>query len=156
MMTLPFLTADPIDVGALEQKVRRDEPDAVVTFQGVVRRDRTGQGEIDHLLYEAYEPMAQKEMARILREMKARWPRTQAVLQHRVGRVNVGETSVFIAVSSPRRAQAFEACRYAMDRIKTAVPLWKKDVYTNGGSRWTLLHHETLLVSDTAVAIPES
>jgi molybdopterin synthase catalytic subunit len=142
MMTLPFLTDDPIDAETLEDRVRTEEHGAVVTFQGVVRRDRTDIGVIDHLVYEAYVPMAEREFSRILKEVSTRWPQAAAVIQHRVGRVNVGETSVF--------------CRHAIDQIKTAVPLWKKDVCSNGKSEWTVCHHETMLLADTSVVIPQS
>lgn len=156
MITLPFLTDETIDAETLEDRVRTEEHGAVVTFQGVVRRDRTELGEIDHLVYEAYGPMAEREFSRILKEVSTKWPQAAAVIQHRLGRVRVGETSVFIAVSSPHRGQAFEACRHAIDQIKTTVPLWKKDVCSNGKTEWSVCHHETMLLADTSVVIPQS
>jgi len=85
-----------------------------------------------HLVYEAYPEMAEKKMAEIGAEIAARWGIQDLGIVHRVGRLEIGEISVLIAVSSPHRAQAFEACRYAIDRLKEIVPIWKKEVGENG------------------------
>jgi molybdopterin synthase catalytic subunit len=157
MIQIPFLSEESIDAPALEQKARSSAKDAVVTFQGVVRGDRTKEGDIDHLFYEAYESMALKQMEWIVGELRKRWPNCEAAIQHRTGRVPVGKISLFIAVSAPARQEAFDACRFAIDQVKTRVPLWKKNVYTNGKSDWLLRSHETMLVSDQpSVSIPES
>lgn len=156
MITLPLLTRDPIDAGSLEERVRTTEHGAVVTFQGVVRKDRTEGGEIALLRYEAYEAMALREMTELMQELARRWPGTAAVMQHRLGDVAVGETSVFIAVSSPHRAQAFQACHFAIEGVKTRVPIWKKDVYLDGKSAWTACRHDAMLISDDIITIPES
>jgi molybdopterin synthase catalytic subunit len=156
MSSVPLLTREPIDVETLELGIRDKEHGAVVTFQGVVRQDETDDGLIDYLHYEAYEAMAENELRRLMWEIATRWPQARLVIQHRLGRVNVGETSVFIAVSSPHRAQAFEACRHAIDQVKTNVPIWKKDVYTNGRSQWTTCHHETMLLADSSITLQQS
>jgi molybdopterin synthase catalytic subunit len=131
------LSQEPIDVTASEKKVRGETFGAVVTFQGVVRRDRTDQGTIDYLFYETYGEMAEIELERIAVEVRRQWPEAALLIQHRIGRVNMGETSVLIVVTSPHRPTAFEACRWAIDALKSSVPLWKKEVYTDGSSRWT-------------------
>lgn len=157
MIQVPFLSQDAINAADLEQKARGSSNDFVVTFQVVVRGDRTREGEIEHLYFEAYESMAVKQMSRVLELIRSRWAGSEAAVQHRLGRVSVGDTSVFIAVSSPNRQDAFEACRFAIDQVKTRVPLWKKNVYTNGRADWTVRPHETMLVSDQAsVSIPDS
>lgn len=155
MIEVPFLTPEPIDADTLEERVRGAESGAVVTFQGVVSPDREGAGRLEHLVYEAYEPMALKEMALLARETRERWPLTRVLAQHRTGRVNVGETSLFIAVSSPGRSEGFEACRFVLDRIRSRVPLWKKDVFADGATRWSTRHHETMLLSDDVIEISQ-
>jgi molybdopterin synthase catalytic subunit len=114
----------------LVQSVQRDSAGAVVTFHGTVRNSSQGQT-IEYLEYEAYRPMAEREMQRIVEEAAERFT-AQCAAIHRVGRLQVGETSVLVAVSSPHRAQAFEACRFVMDSIKQSVPIWKKEVAVNG------------------------
>jgi molybdopterin synthase catalytic subunit len=108
---------------------------AVVTFEGVVRdhsRDLSGQARsVDYLEYEAYRPMAQREMERVIAEVEERWD-VACAASHRVGKLAVGETAVVIAVASSHRSEAFEACRYAIDRIKEIVPIWKKEVAQDG------------------------
>lgn len=108
---------------------------AIVTFEGVVRdhsRDLSGQTrEVDYLEYEAYVPMAKREMERVIAEVEARWS-VACAASHRVGKLAIGETAVVIAVASSHRNEAFEACRYAIDRIKETVPIWKKEVAKDG------------------------
>jgi molybdopterin synthase catalytic subunit len=121
------LTHDPIDHTTLTEAVRRPGCGAVVTFLGTVR-DLTGVEVTEALEYEAYPPMAVRTMAEISAEVGSRWPVGDVALVHRLGRLGVGEISVAVAVSSPHRADAFAACRYAIDRLKEVVPIWKKDV----------------------------
>jgi molybdopterin synthase catalytic subunit len=127
------ITADPIAPDALYRRVLRDYNGAVVTFSGVVR-DHTGDKRTEYLVYEAYAEMAQKKMAEIGAEVKERWDIEDIAILHRIGRLEIGETSVLIAVGSPHRGQAFEACRYAIDRLKETVPVWKKEVGEDGES----------------------
>src|SRR5215211_7815342 len=129
------LTAEPIDYGALTEAVRRPGSGAVVTFLGTVR-DLTGEERTVALEYEAYPPMAERKMAEIEAEVRARWPVGDVALVHRRGRLGVGEVSVAVAVSAPHRAEAFAACRHAIDRLKEVVPIWKKDVAGDGRAEW--------------------
>jgi MoaE-MoaD fusion protein len=128
----PFgVTADKIDVAMVERIVANPRAGAIITFAGTVR-DRTGEHDVVALEYEAYAEMAERFLRRIGEEIDARWPGTRTAILHRIGRLVVGETSVVIAVASPHRAQAFDACRYAIERLKQDVPIWKKEVRTDG------------------------
>ncbi len=128
------LTADAIDLGAVVAEVSDERAGAVATFLGTARihsRSRT----VRYLEYEAYEGMAEKEMARIAAELAARHDLCAVAITHRIGRVEIGEASVAIAVSAPHRQAALAACREAIDTLKETVPLWKKEVY-EGGEEW--------------------
>jgi len=103
----------------------------IVTFEGVVRSDSRGK-RVTHLFYEAFPEMALPEMEKIGAEARKRWPLQALVLVHRTGKVEVGETSVLIAVASGHRAEAFEACRFIIDSVKTTVPIWKREHYEDG------------------------
>jgi molybdopterin synthase catalytic subunit len=129
------LTRNRIDYHALTEQVRRDHCGAVVTFLGTVR-DLTGDKVTVALEYEAYDGMAEKKMAEIEADTRSRWPVGEIILEHRLGRLEVGEISVAVAVSCPHRAQAFEACRHAIDRLKELVPIWKKENWTDGATEW--------------------
>ncbi len=125
---------NPIDVAALEREVADPAAGAIVSFTGTTRRDNAGRVVL-RLEYEAYEPMALSEMRKLAVEVGARWKITRIAIAHRIGVVEIGETSVAIAVSAPHRAEAFEACRFAIDRLKEIVPIWKKE-YFEGGEVW--------------------
>jgi len=125
------LTDEPIDVRAVEAAVAHAGAGAICTFQGVVRDHNLGRA-VDHLEYEAFPEMALGAMERIADEVASRWPGARAAIVHRTGRLAIGEASVVIAVSTPHRAEAFEACRYAIDTLKTTVPVWKKEVWSDG------------------------
>jgi molybdopterin synthase catalytic subunit len=129
------LTRNPIDYHALTEQVRRSHCGAVVAFLGTVR-DLTGDKVTVALDYEAYDGMAEKKMAEIEADTRARWPVSEIVLEHRLGHLEVGDISVAVAVSCPHRAQAFEACRHAIDRLKELVPIWKKENWANGVTEW--------------------
>jgi molybdopterin synthase catalytic subunit len=129
------LTREPIDYHALTESVRRPGCGAVVTFLGTVR-DLTNERVTVALDYEAYPGMAEKTMADIEADVRSRWPVGDIALIHRLGRLEVGEISVAVAVSSPHRAQAFEACRHAIDRLKELVPIWKKENWADGSTEW--------------------
>lgn len=124
----------PIDELALEDEVRTDADGAVIVFRGVARRQSRGR-EVVHLEYEAYPEMAEKVMAQIGDEMRSRWPITRVAMVHRTGVLSVGQASVVIAVSAPHRGEAFAAAQYAIDRLKQIVPIWKKEVWSDG-SQW--------------------
>ena len=129
------LTQEVIDHAALTEKVRRPDCGAVVTFLGTVR-DLTDGRVTTALDYEAYPGMAEKKMAEIEAETRARWPVGDMMMIHRLGHLDVGEVSVAVTVSCPHRAQAFEACRYAIDRLKELVPIWKKENWADGNADW--------------------
>jgi len=129
------LTHEPIDYHALTESVRRPGCGGVALFLGTVR-DLTGDEVTLALEYEAYAGMAEKKLAEVEAQTRARWPVGDVALVHRLGRLGVGEVSVAVAVSCPHRAQAFEACRFAIDRIKEVVPIWKKDLRPDGSSEW--------------------
>src|SRR5580692_5822980 len=125
------LMREPIDYHALTESVRTPHCGAIALFLGTVR-DLTGEQVTVFLDYEAYAPMAEKKLAEIEAEVRGRWPVGEVAMVHRIGRVAVGEVSVAIAVSCPHRAEAFEACRFAIDTIKELVPIWKKDYVQDG------------------------
>jgi molybdopterin synthase catalytic subunit/molybdopterin converting factor small subunit len=128
------LTEAPLSVDAAVREVARDEAGAIATFLGTVRnrsRDRT----VLYLEYEAYEGMAEDVMAQLAAKLAERHELSGIAIHHRVGRVEIGEPSVVIAVSSPHRAAALTACQEAIDTLKETVPLWKKEVY-EGGEEW--------------------
>lgn len=128
------VVAGPIDDIALENEVRTDADGAVIVFRGVARRHSRGR-DVVHLEYEAYPEMAEKVMAQIAGEIKTRWPVTAVAMVHRTGVLEIGQASVVIAVSAPHRGEAFEAAQYAIDRLKQIVPIWKKEVWSDG-SQW--------------------
>ncbi|HEX3604386.1 MAG TPA: molybdopterin converting factor subunit 1 [Candidatus Dormibacteraeota bacterium] len=128
------LTTDPLDSAAAEALVRTDADGAVCTFTGVVRNHAEGRA-VDHLEYEAYPEMAEPQMRRVGEEALRRTGATAVVLWHRTGSLAIGEASVVVSASAPHRAEAFEACRYAIDTLKADVPIWKKE-HGDGGAVW--------------------
>jgi MoaE-MoaD fusion protein len=132
VVTLVRLVREPIDVAALAGASPADG--ALCLFVGVVRNENQGQAVL-RLEYEAYEEMALPLMEEIATETGRRFPVTAVRLVHRLGRLEVGETSVAVVVASPHRAEAFAACRFAIDTLKSKVPIWKKELYAEG-SAW--------------------
>ena len=128
------VTADVLDSQAITARVEDDGAGALVTFAGTVRDNARGRGVL-WLDYEAYAEAAELQLGRIGDEMRERWPILAIAIEHRTGRLAIGEASVLIAVSSPHRADAIEACHYAIDRLKATVPIWKKEVF-EGGEEW--------------------
>ena len=129
------LTWDTIDHHRLTEQVRRHDCGAVVTFLGTVR-ELTGGRVTVALDYEAYPGMAEKKLAEIEADVRNRWPVGDIAVVHRLGRMEVGEISVAVAVGCPHRADAFAACRHAIDRLKELVPIWKKENWADGGTEW--------------------
>ena len=129
------LTSDVINYHAMTQQVRRGDCGAVVLFLGTVR-DLTGERLTVALDYDAYPAMAEKKMAEIEADTRQRWPIGDIIMVHRLGHLDVGDISVAVAVSCPHRAQAFEACRHAIDRLKELVPIWKKENWADGSTEW--------------------
>jgi molybdopterin synthase catalytic subunit len=128
---LVLLVHETIDADALVHHVRTGADGAIVTFDGCVRNQAHGRRTL-YLDYEAYESMALAKMAEIAAELHTKFPIDRVAIAHRLGRLEIGETSVFIAVSAPHRAAAFEACRYAIDTLKRSVPIWKKEYFEDG------------------------
>jgi molybdopterin synthase catalytic subunit len=128
------LVSTPIEVEPLLASVESDTTGAVAIFLGRVRNHAEGRT-VTGMMYEAYAPMAEKEMERIAHELRQRWPVEKISVVHRVGELSIGEVSVAIAVCSAHRQQAFEACKYAIDELKRRVPIWKKERFEDG-SAW--------------------
>jgi len=135
--TVIELTEDPIDPAAVAEAVRHPSCGAIGLFLGATREVHEGRA-VERLDYEAYRPMAERELARVAEEVRERWPDAWGVaLVHRLGEVPLAEVSVAVAVSTPHRGESFEASRYAIDTLKARVPIWKKESYRDGADpRW--------------------
>lgn len=125
------LIRQPIPNAAIARDVRGDGDGAVATFDGCVRNHSHGRATL-YLEYEAYDEMALAKMRDIAAEMHGRFAIDRIAMVHRLGRLEIGETSVFIAVSAAHRGAAFDACRYAIDTLKKTVPIWKKEYFADG------------------------
>jgi molybdopterin synthase catalytic subunit len=128
------LTYREIDIAAVERAVQSPACGGIVTFVGRVREQSRGRS-VQYLEYEAYPEMAVAKMQEIVAAIRERWDTDRVAIVHRLGRLEIGEASVAIAVAAPHRREAFEACRYAIDRLKEEVPIWKKEV-TPDGEEW--------------------
>ena len=137
------ITAEPLDPQALVQAVRQDESGALVLFYGVARDHSEGR-RVRALEYEAHESLAEKKLREVADEVRRRWPITGIGILHRTGHLEIGETSLLVAVSAAHRQEAFEACHYAVDRIKQIVPIWKKEIWEDGGGAWAAGHEVEL------------
>lgn len=129
-----LITSEPLDPDPLTQHVTTDEDGAVVTFLGVTRNHNVGRN-VEYLEYEAYRPMADEQINLLIDEMKNRWEIGKVAIAHRTGRVDIGETSMVVAVGAPHRKPAFDAALYFIDRLKDVVPIWKKEHF-EGGEVW--------------------
>ena len=125
------VTEAPLSVEPLIAEATEETVGAVVTFVGVARRFSRGK-RVRYLEYEAYREMAEQKLAAIGAELRRKWPLERVAIRHRVGRLEIGDTAIVIAVGAPHRGEAFEACRYAIDQIKKTVPVWKKEVWEDG------------------------
>lgn len=128
---MSYLTDDPIDARALVERVLRRSDGAYVLFEGIVRDHHDGRA-VESIFYDAYRPMAEKEMQKIVTEVEQRYPDVVVTVLHRLGHLVVGEPAIAIVAASPHRAEAFEAARMMIDRIKETVPIWKKERGPNG------------------------
>lgn len=128
---LILLVDKAIDADALIRHVRTGADGAIVTFDGCVRNQSHGRRTL-YLDYEAYESMALAKMREIAAEARTKFPIDRVAVAHRLGRLEIGETSVFIAISAPHRAAAFDACRHIIDTLKRSVPIWKKEYFEDG------------------------
>jgi molybdopterin synthase catalytic subunit len=130
------LTYEPLDVAEVYKLADISANGAVVLMSGIVR-DRTAGRAVDYLDYQAYDAMALRVFAQIGRDIRRMYPDvSRVVIHHRLGKLLVGEISVLIAVGSPHRAEAFDACRYAIDTLKQHAPIWKKEYWLDGDSSW--------------------
>ena len=128
------ITEKPLDPESADMAVRQYSNGAVVTFLGTTR-DNTDDRKVLHLVYEAYRPMADRKLAEIAAEVNERWAIKDVFISHRLGRIEIGEISLVVAVSSVHRKDSFTACQYIVDRIKQTVPIWKKEFF-EGGEVW--------------------
>jgi molybdopterin synthase catalytic subunit len=126
-----WLTREPIPTEALVMAAKQPEDGALVVFDGIVRNHTRGRKTL-HLDYEAYEEMAERQMAELAAQAEERFGVRRALLVHRLGRLEIGETSVLIVVASAHRAAAFEACRWLIDTLKKTVPIWKREAFADG------------------------
>jgi molybdopterin synthase catalytic subunit len=129
-----YLTSSPIDVAKMLLEARASDG-ALCLFVGVVRNENEGKPTAS-IEYEAYAPMAESEMNRVAERLRLDFPQTRISMIHRVGRLLISEVSVAIVAVSPHRAEAFAACRAAIDRVKTTVPIWKREFHPDGTSEW--------------------
>ena len=123
---MTFLTDEPIDRNRLIASIARPSDGGFVLFEGAVRNHHVGRA-VDSIFYDAYRTMAEKEIGRIVDQIATEVPGTAIAVLHRLGQLAVGDVSIAIACSSPHRAQAFDACRLVIDRIKETVPIWKRE-----------------------------
>jgi molybdopterin synthase catalytic subunit len=133
-MSRTVITSAPLSVEDVLGAVEGPGAGAVTTFVGLVRDHNQGRSVL-YLEYEAYAPLAEKALALIVDEASTRWAGTRMAIHHRTGRLEIGEASVVIAVAAPHRADAFAACRYAIERVKQIVPIWKHEHF-EGGEVW--------------------
>ena len=131
---MAHLTSEPIQLDLLIQAVVSPSRGGVATFLGMVRDHHAGRSVVE-LDYEAYGPMAEAECSRIVAEAEAKWP-VQVAVQHRVGKLVIGDTAVAIAAAGAHRDAAFEACRYVIEELKRRVPIWKRERYADGTVEW--------------------
>jgi molybdopterin synthase catalytic subunit len=130
-----LLTHEPIDYTALTEAVRSPQAGAVVLFLGTVREFTEGRQTVA-LDYEAYHTMAMQKMDMLIEQARAQWPVVSAGIVHRLGRLELGDISVAVAVSTPHRHQAFDAGRFLIDQLKIVVPIWKKENWADGSTEW--------------------
>ena len=143
------ITHQPLKPEEITAKVRKDTNGAVVTFLGTTRLFAEGR-KVIYLEYETYEEMALKEMEKIRREIQSEWDLEDVAIAHRIGRVDIGEISLVVAVASPHRKEAFYACHQAVDRLKERVPIWKKESFEDGYHWVACEDHEHTLVQEAS------
>ena len=130
-MNFVEITNEPLNIGEIARRVVPVNCGAIVTLDGFVRQFTKGR-ETEYLVYEGYEPMALKEMEKLVKAAKEQFQIENVGIVHRLGKLEIGETSVVISVASPHRRAAFEACEWLIKELKRTVPIWKKEVYADG------------------------
>ncbi len=139
---MKHLTTESISATVLKENHRHDDCGSLVSFEGMVRDHHDGK-KVAHLVYEAYDSMAEKEISKLIAECGTRWPEAKLLIKHRLGKLHIGDTAVVILVWTPHRAEGFAACRFLIDEIKHRVPIFKKETYTDGTKSWVRCdHHE--------------
>ena len=133
-MGLVAVTTAPLDLDGLTRQLTVHGDGAIATFTGIVRSHNQGHT-VRFLEYEAYEPLAVRALQQILEEAQSSWPSVRMGIHHRIGRLDIGQASIVIAAVSAHRADAFAACRYAIERVKQIVPIWKREHF-EGGEMW--------------------
>ena len=141
-MTLKFISHEKISVQDLIENKNYQECGGLCSFEGLVRNHHKGK-QVTHLIYEAYVPMAEREIARLQDEIQQEWPQCHVAVKHRIGEMKIGEVAVAIAVWAPHRHEAFVACEAFIDRIKQSVPIWKHEFYTDGTNDWVACSHHS-------------
>ena len=134
MESIIKITSDPLDAGAIRslvESISLPSDGGIVVFEGVVRDNARGRS-VRYLEYDAYPEMALEQMRAIAAEVETRWATDHLAMVHRIGRMEIGECSVVVAVACPHRAEAFAACQYAIDTLKARVPIFKKEILENG------------------------
>jgi molybdopterin synthase catalytic subunit len=129
------VTLEPLSVQQVNDLVKRPTDGAIVTFDGIVRNNFEGRA-VRCLEYEAYAEMAEKKLAEIGEEVRRKFPVGEIAIVHRLGKLEIGDSSIVVAVAAPHRQAAFEACAYAMERVKAEVPIWKKEFFADGADHW--------------------
>lgn len=133
-----LVTEDSLDVQGIIKLVEAPDGGAINVFVGTVRNATSGKAVLK-LEFEAYEPMATKELSKIVKKAKSRWPILRVAVHHRTGLLPIGEVPVVIALSTPHRTAGFEACQFIIDTLKETVPIWKKE-YFEDGEIWVAAH----------------
>ena len=132
------ITEAVLEPDAIIDLVKDDSAGAIDVFIGTVR-NKTADRKVQHLDYEAYDPMAVKEIQKIIKQAQTKWPIIKAAAYHRKGKLVIGDIAVIVAVSTPHRQASFEACQFIIDTLKQTVPIWKKEVF-DGGEEWISAH----------------
>ena len=132
---MPHYTSEAIDVSAMVARVSDPSLGGTAMFLGCVRRSQED-GSVASIDYSAYEEMLEAEFAKIVKETESQWPGTRLAAMHRIGRVPVGSPSIAVVAAAPHRAEAFAACRHAIDEAKKRLPVWKKEIFDDGSTNW--------------------
>ena len=148
------ITNEALCPEAITESVKDDGNGAVVTFLGSTR-DSTAERKVLYLEYEAYRPMADNQLARVADEIQEKWGIASVSIAHRLGRLEIGDISLVVAIASPHRREAFEASAYAIDRIKQIVPIWKKEFF-EGGEVWVGSQEDDCAKQASAVSVSGS
>ena len=135
--TLVRITSEPLRMEEAADFVADPSAGATCVFAGTVR-NHSEAGDVSGLVYEAWDELAERRLREVAGEMRSTWPVRKVALLHRIGALDVGETSVVVACSAPHRADAFEACRHGIERLKQDVPIWKKEALTTGDAHWVM------------------